>query len=47
MIATWYVERAIRFFETSRARQPEEEVVLIEDLIPGWQPVVIGLPYDE
>lgn len=45
VVATWYVERAIRFAEKVLNQAEEEEIVFIEDVIEGWEPVKIGEPY--
>lgn len=42
VMATWYVERAIRYAERVLRQSEEEELVYIEDLIPDWEPVKIG-----
>ena len=44
VIATWYVERAIRVYELWMS-QPREEIVYMEDIFPDWKPVKIGDDY--
>ncbi len=42
VMACWFIERLIAMIERLRAAQPDDEIVTIEDLIPGWKRVKIG-----
>jgi hypothetical protein len=45
VIATWYVERAIRYVERVLEHGRMDEPVFIKDVIPDWEPVRIGPDY--
>jgi hypothetical protein len=45
VIACWFVERAIAAIERVRTREPEWELVPIEEVLPGFQRVKIGPDY--
>lgn len=45
VIASWYVELAIRRIVDVLASEEADRIYYMEDLIPGWQPVRIGTDY--
>jgi hypothetical protein len=46
VIATWYVERAIRAYERVLDQIQQDELIYIEDVIPGWKPARINPELD-
>jgi hypothetical protein len=46
VIASWYVELAVKAVEDYLlTAEPEYEILFMEDLFPGWEPVKIGPDY--
>jgi hypothetical protein len=45
VIASWYVELAIRHIVEAIENPDADRIYYMEDLIPGWQPVRIGTDY--
>ena len=45
VIASWYVELAVREVVNFLAKEDADRIYTMEDFFPDWEPVRIGLPY--